>query len=138
MDNVDKLSRRYIIQATGIIVFLSAAIFAVKHIMALDGVLAPMIVSAAFSLVIEYTDALVWRTVAKRSQESLPTFYTAVSGFRMLLALVTMFVYWLIEGRETMLVFFLVFAVYYILLLGHHSVFFGGVSNSCDKTNSVK
>jgi hypothetical protein len=47
----------------------------------------------------------------------------------MLLALATMFVYYLVVGRGAMLVFVLVFMAFYILSLAHHSVFFARVSN---------
>ena len=69
------------------------------------------------------------RRVAKKSPENLPTFYTAVSGFRLLMALGVMLVYYLINGGDTMLVFFLVFMVFYFASLIHHSVFFARVSN---------
>lgn len=138
MTDVYKLSRWYIVQATCIIVVLSSAVFGVKLIWGIDEVMVPLAVSAVFSLVIEIADAFIWCRVACKSPDSLPTFYTAVSGFRMLLALGTMFVYWLVEGKDAMLVFFLVFVTYYILLLAHHSIFFAGVSNSCDKLNNVK
>lgn len=84
---------------------------------------------ACFTLVAFVTIGLVWRRVAKQSPESLPTFFTAVSGFRMLLALAVMFVYYLVAGRDKMLPFFLVFMVFYLVSLAHHSIFFARVSN---------
>ena len=47
----------------------------------------------------------------------------------MLLALAVMFVYYLVNGRDAMLVFFLVFMAFYLVSLIHHSVFFARVSN---------
>ena len=91
--------------------------------------LTPIIVSVAFTLVVCITIGLVWRYVALNSPDSLPTFFTAVSGFRLLLALAVMFVYYLLDHNDTMLTFFLVFMVFYVLLLIHHSVFFAKVSN---------
>ncbi|MDE6012341.1 MAG: hypothetical protein K2G91_06350, partial [Prevotella sp.] len=90
----------------------------------LDSILVPVIVSSVFALVVESADAMLWRRIAKRSPDSLPTFFMAVSGVRMLLAIAVMFVYYLVVGRQSMLVFFLIFMVYYLLLLIHHSVFF--------------
>lgn len=138
MTYVGKQSRRYIIQSVGLILFLSAVVWGVKMIFGLHDIIVPLVVSAAFSLVVECADGLVWRRVAGRFADNLPTFYTAVSGFRMLLALGTMFVYWLVCGAENIRTFFFVFAAYYILLLAHHSIFFAGVSNSIDKLNDVK
>ncbi len=67
--------------------------------------------------------------MAERNPEGLTTFYTAVSGFRMLLALGVMMVCYLVVGRDAMTVFFLVFMSFYVMLLVHHAVFFGKVSN---------
>ena len=58
----------------------------------------------------------------------LTGFYTAVSGFRMLLALGTMLVYYIIMGSETMMTFFLVFVAFYFVLLVHHAIYFAKVS----------
>ena len=46
-----------------------------------------------------------------------------------MLALAVMFVYYLVNGRDAMLVFFLVFMAFYLVSLIHHSVFFARVSN---------
>ena len=126
--NIDKISKEYMRQE----LMLTAAVFLVTlmvmQVWYLD-LLAPIIVGACFTLVAFVTIGLVWRRVAKQSPESLPTFFTAVSGFRMLLALVVMFVYYLVAGRDKMLPFFLVFMVFYLVSLAHHSIFFARVSN---------
>jgi len=128
MQNVEKLSKAYMRQE----LMLTAAVFLVAllvmQVWFLD-LLTPIVVGACFTLVVFVTIALVWRRVAKSSPESLPTFYMAVSGFRMLLALAVMFVYYLVAGRDRMLSFFLVFMVYYLASLAHHSIFFARVSN---------
>ena len=91
--------------------------------------LTPIIVSVAFSLVTCVAIAQIWKRVAQNSPDSLPTFFTAVSGFRLLLALAVMFVYYLLDSNDTMLSFFLVFMVFYVASLAHHTVFFARVSN---------
>ena len=101
----------------------------VMQVWFVDGLLIPAIVSVLFTLVVSAAIGLIWRRVAKRSPESLPTFFTAVSGFRMLLALAAMFVYDLVFGRSAMLLFFVVFMVFYFVSLAHHSIFFARVSN---------
>ena len=111
--------------------YVSAALFMltllVMQVWFLD-LLAPAIVSVAFTLVVCFTIGLVWRYIAKNSPDNLPTFFTAVSGFRLLLALAVMFVYYLLN-KETMLSFFIVFMVFYVASLAHHSFFFARVSN---------
>ena len=94
-----------------------------------SGLTYPMAVSAVFSIVVESADALVWRKVAKKSPDSLTTFYTAVSGFRMLLALATMLVCYIIVGRDAIMPYILVLLVFYFAMLAHHSIFFSRLSN---------
>lgn len=127
MDKIRKMSINYIRQG----LYVSAALFLltllVMQVWFLD-LLTPAIVSVAFTLFVCFTIGLVWRYVAKNSPDNLPTFFTAVSGFRLLLALAVMFVYYLLN-KETMLNFFLVFMVFYVASLAHHTFFFARVSN---------
>ena len=129
VNDIDKLSKRYARQE----LLLTAALFLitlwVMRVWYLDERLVPVIVSAAFTLVVSTALAVIWRKVATKSPDSLPTFFTAASAFRMLLALAVMFVYYLVNGRDAMLVFFLVFMAFYLVSLIHHSVFFARVSN---------
>lgn len=68
-------------------------------------ILNPLIISIIFSLMIVFAEAMIWRRIAEKNPEGLTGFYTAVSGFRMLLALGTMLVYYIIMGSETMMTF---------------------------------
>lgn len=126
--NIDKLSWNYMRQELLLTVAVFLVALLVMRVWFLD-LLTPIIIGASFTLVVFTAIALVWRRVAKRFPDSLPTFYTAVSGFRMLLALAVMFVYYLIAGRDMMLPFFLVFMAFYVVSLTHHSIFFARVSN---------
>ena len=121
--DIQKLSIAYIRQGLLVTVALALIALMVMQVRYID-LLTPVIVSVVFSLFVSVTIALVWRRVAQRSPESLPTFFTAVSGFRLLLALAVMFVYYLVDNQDSMLRFFLVFIVFYFGLLIHHSVFF--------------
>ena len=127
--NINQLSKRYMRQQ----LYLTAALFLISllvmRVWFLDGLLVPAIISSAFTLVIATVIGLVWRRIATQASDSLPTFFTAVSGFRLLLALLVMFIYYLVYGRDHMLIFFLVFMVFYFASLTHHSVFFAKVSN---------
>ena len=127
--NIDKLCMSYLRQELFLAVGLFLLTLVVMQVWFVEGLLVPAIVSVVFTLVVSGTIGLVWRRVAKRSPESLPTFFTAVSGFRMLLALAAMFVYYLACGRSAMLLFFVVFMVFYFVSLAHHSIFFARVSN---------
>ena len=125
--DVRKLSMDYLKQGLYLTVAMSLVTLLVMQVWYLD-LLSAVIVSAAFTLVVCLVIGLVWRRVAERSPESLPTFFTAVSGFRLLLALAVMLVYYLVD-KESMLRFFLVFIAFYFVALAHHSIFFARVSN---------
>ena len=127
--DIDKLSMSYLRQELYLAVGLFLLTLFVMRVWFIDGLLIPAIVSVVFTLVVSVVIGLVWRRVAKRSPESLPTFFTAVSGFRLLLALAAMFVYYLVFGQSAMLLFFVVFMVFYFVSLVHHSIFFARVSN---------
>ena len=128
IQSVEKLSKNYMKQGLFIAVGLTLITLLVMQVWFLD-LLTPAIISAVFALVMCWTIGLIWRRVAKRSPESLPTFFTAVSGFRLLLALAVMFVYYLVDTHDSMLRFFLVFIAFYIVSLVHHTIFFARVSN---------
>ena len=136
---VDKLCRGYLIQASALILAVTAIAAVVVNVMGIEGVQAPVFVSIGFSFAVTLADGLIWRRVAKNSPDSLPTFYTAVSGFRMLLALFTLFICYIVVGRDAMMEYCIIFMVFYFVLLIHHSVYFSHVSNShtkCGKDNA--
>lgn len=122
-------SNRYWVQGVALTLVMMVIVVLLDRFTSLDGLTVPMMISAAFSVVIVVTEALVWRFVATSHPDSLPTFFMAVSGFRLLLAIATMFIYYLVAGQEAMMTFFLTFAAFYVMLLIHHSVFFARISN---------
>ena len=127
--DINKLSISYLRQELYLAIGLFLIALLVMRVWFIDGLLTPAIIATVFTLVVSAAIGMVWRRVAKRSPESLPTFFTAVSGFRMLLALAVMFVYYLVYGRSAMLLFLVVFIVFYFVSLAHHSIFFAKVSN---------
>ena len=129
MADIDKLCGRYIVWSMIYIFILTIGCFIFEKLGLFSGLMYPVAVSAVFSIVVESADALVWRKVAKKSPDSLTTFYTAVSGFRMLLALATMFVCYIIVGRDAVAPYIVVMLVYYFVLLAYHSIFFSRLSN---------
>lgn len=90
----------------------------------------PVAVSVAFSLIIELADVLVWRTVSLKWPDSLTTFYSSVSGFRMLLALAALFVCYFCVDEGKMATFVVVFLIYYFVMLAHHAIFFAREANA--------
>ena len=129
MADIDKLCGRYIVWSMVYIFILTIGCFIFEKLGLFSGLMYPVAVSAVFSIVVESADTLVWRKVAKTSPDSLTTFYTAVSGFRMLLALATMFVCYIIVGRDAVAPYIVVMLVFYFAMLAHHSIFFSRLSN---------
>ena len=127
--DINKLSISYLRQELYLAIGLFLIALLVMRVWFLDDLLTPTIIATVFTLVVSAAIGMIWRRIAKRSPESLPTFFTAVSGFRMLLALAVMFIYYLVFGRSAMLLFIVVFLVFYFVSLAHHSIFFARVSN---------
>lgn len=123
-----QLAKRYVMQTIAIVAFLTAAAFAVRHFAGVEGMVVPIVIASSFALVIDTADALIWRKVANDWADSLPTFFTAVSGFRMLLGIMTIAVYYFAATNPDMTIFFLTFFAYYIALILHHAIFFARVS----------
>lgn len=126
--DINKQCKYYIVQTVVIFLVMNFLVKVVGKVWNLD-LWAEMMVSSSFLLVMGVVIALIWRWVATSHKESLPTFFTAVSGFRLLLALGVMFVWYLADKNDTMLQFFMVFMAYYVVSLVHHSFFFARVSN---------
>ena len=126
--NIKRLSFNYMRYGLMVTVALALIALLAMQVWYLD-LLTPVIVSVVFSLVTCAAIALIWQRVAQSSSDSLPTFFTAVSGFRLLLALAVLFVYYLIDNQDSMLRFFLVFIAFYFAMLIHHSVFFARINN---------
>ena len=124
MADINKLTWHYRKESTLLITGLMLIAFIVMNVWLLDRILTPLIVSVIFSVLVENIDILIWKRVARRSPESLPTFFMGVSGFRMLLGVIVIFIYYLVADQETMLSFFVVFVIFYVTLLIHHTLFF--------------
>ncbi len=88
-----------------------------------------MAASMVFVLVVDIATILIWRWVVKKHKNMLPSFFTGVSGFRFFGALLMMTVWYLAVGRESIMTFVVVFFVYYMASVIHHSIFFSKVSN---------
>lgn len=124
-DSIEKRYWKYLRQG----VSLCAALFFLLLLVASQypSLVLPLAVSAAYALVVEVADAIAWRKVAAGSPDSMPTFFMAVSGLRFMVALVVMFVYFLLAGKTgkaDMGTFILIFALFYVAVLLHHTLFF--------------
>ncbi len=110
-------------------VTLMAVLFFLTLVLAMSypSVTLPLIVSAVYALFVEIGAVTAWRKVATVAPDSLPSVFLAISGGRFMLALVVMFVYFLLVGKigkGDMLTFVLIFAAFYLSAVLHHTLFF--------------
>lgn len=127
--DINQQTKKYIVQCIILVFVLNLLGHLVMRFWAFD-IVVPMAVSMIFVLVVEIASVLIWRWVALKHKDMLPSFFTGVSGFRFLLALAVMFVVWyVVEDAKTMKTFFIVFLIYYMTSMIHHSIFFSRMSN---------
>lgn len=136
MTDIDKKSRQYFRQSLCLTVAMFLISLLVVRIGYRDDVLAPAEVSAVFSVVFAAIVAFAWKRVASKKPDQLPALHMGISGGRMLAALFTMLVYYLATGRQSMLTFVIVFLIFYVVHLVHHSVFFARESNRSGNANN--
>ena len=86
--------------------------------------LSASVIAVTFGLIETMVLMKIWLRVVLKTPDSLATFYTASSGFRMLAALAMLLVVYIFVGRDAMLPYFLVFVLSYFLVLILHSLFF--------------
>ena len=126
--DINKQCKRYILQSIMLVAVLNLLAAIASYLWGFE-LFMPLIVSTLFVLTIDLSAALIWRRVASKHADMLPSFFTGVSGFRFLGALAVFFVWYLAADRDSMLQFFVVFLVFYMVSLVHHSIFFSRVSN---------
>ena len=87
----------------------------------------PSVVGAVFTFCFYLVNVWVWYWVASRHKDYLTQFFTGTSGLRFLLTLAVLGIYYM-AGQTEMSTFLLVFVVYYLVTMMHHSIFFSRVS----------
>ena len=122
--NIQSASKRYSQQAVQIVFALFLLELLILQMLGAGLLLTPVLVSMCFALIIELSDAFIWKRLENKTEETKATFFMAVSGFRFLLALLMLFVYYFMSDRAGMIAFILLFAPYYLAVLVHHSIFF--------------
>lgn len=126
MDNklINKYRRSFIYQMLITLIVLVGGGYAVAELWLGYTVALPLSVSAIVFFILELADILIWSRVASNSPDSLPTFFMGVSGFRMLICLMVFFIFYFVASRQQMLLFLCIFAVFYVAMLVHHTLFF--------------
>ena len=83
----------------------------------------PTLVGTGMAILLVLTEAFVWRWVAKKSPESLPTFYSSMSLYRMIIAAFVALVSYLIGDKGDFRTYILLILLFYLVTLVHHSLF---------------
>ena len=125
--NITKQCINFIVESLFLVTSINLGCYFAMQLGGYD-LLVAQIVGTLFFLVFEITTVLVWRWVALKHRNMLPSFFTGVSGFRFLGALLVMSVWYLVVGKENIMVFLIVFFVFYFVSLIHHSIFFSRMS----------
>jgi len=125
--NITKQCINFIVESLFLVTSINLGCYFAMQLGGYD-LLAAQIVGTLFFLLFEITTVLVWRWVALKHRNMLPSFFTGVSGFRFLGALLVMSVWYLVVGKENIMVFLIVFFVFYFVSLIHHSIFFSRMS----------
>ena len=126
--NANNECRNYIVQSIVLCSILTICGFLAMKLGALE-LTVPMIVSGCFILVIDIASAFSFRWVASKHSDMLPTFFTGVSGFRFLAALLVIAAWYIAADKSSMAQFIVVFIIYYMASLIHHAIFFSRISN---------
>lgn len=122
--DIDKQRAKFLRQEVSLITALTLATIVVMAIWQLWQLTVPLIVGVLFAVAMETADIMVWHTVARKHSDSMPTFMMAVSGVRLLCGLVVLFILYFIVSKVKIPSYFVMFAVFYLMTLCHHSYFF--------------
>ena len=129
MIDEDKIARRYAGIGLMLIIVLWLMSILVATLCPEWQLMSPIWVSTVFSLIFLLGFAVLWRWVVRKHKDSVTTLYSVVSGFRMLMALFTLFVVFLVVGRAAMLPYVLVFMIFYLVMVAYHSIYFSRITN---------
>ena len=129
MIDEDKIARRYAGIGLMLIIVLWLMSILIATLRPEWQLMSPIWVSTGFSLIFLLGFAVLWRWVVRKHKDSVTTLYSVVSGFRMLMALFTLFIVFLVVGRAAMLPYVLVFMIFYLVMVAYHSIYFSCITN---------
>lgn len=91
-------------------------------------------ISAVYSLITSSIYGGAWKAIASQLPTVMNNFYLAGSGFRMLLAFLTVVVYAMVVKERAMVIgFVVIFMIFYLVLLAFDTVYFYKV----EKNNKI-
>ena len=132
---MNKLVNTYLVQSTLLIVLLT--LISITYVWGAGvGVMAvtPLCITIVFQLLACLGYGLLWKYVASSSTASLPTFYMAASGMRMLAAVVVVLGFmFMVSDKQVIRLFVVTFLIYYIIILIYDTTYFVKVEKRIQK-----
>lgn len=125
---MSKIALKYMTYGTMILVLTGVATAVVGNLLTGTMVMSFNAISFIFQLVLIVAYGLTWDKVAKSSPKNLTVLYMSASGLRILLAAILLLIYMFINrGKESLTLFSIIFAVYYLIILIYDTTFFVSV-----------
>lgn len=124
-----KVSREFAMKSVLITMVMTVAGFAVAKFAGMPRMTLPLIASTAFCVLVDLATSVVFRKVAAGHPDQLPTFFMGVSGFRFLLALAMIFVWFLVADKAMMTLFIVVFCAFYFVTMIYQAAYFSKIAN---------
>ena len=87
----------------------------------------PLVVSAIFSLVASTAYGEAWKAIAKSSPANLAKFYLAALVLKLMAGTLVFLIYVLVCGKQNILGFTAIFALFYVVLLVFDCIYFARV-----------
>lgn len=111
------------------LLLIESVLFAGFLLLSTSAVLVPSLVGAGVTFLFYLLSGWIWYWVASRHQDYFTSFYTGVSGFRFLLSLLVLVIYYLVTDKSAAVTFVWIYAIYYLATLLHFCIYFWRVSN---------
>ncbi len=125
---MSKTAVKYMAYGTMILVLTGVATAIVGNLLTGTLVMTFNAISFIFQFVLIVAYGLTWDKVAKSSPKNLAVLYMSASGLRILLAAILLLIYMFINrGKESLTLFSMIFAVYYLIILIYDTTFFVSV-----------
>lgn len=125
---MSKTAVKYMAYGTMILVLTGVATAIVGNLLTGTLVMTFNAISFIFQFVLIVAYGLTWDKVAKSSPKNLAVLYMSASGLRILLAAILLLIYMFINrGKESLTLFSIIFAVYYLIILIYDTTFFVSV-----------
>lgn len=124
MNEINSRAKKYTNQSALIFIPLTIAGIIFQQIVPQPSLINALLVMVIYSFFLEIADAFAWRKIATDKPDYLPQFFLAFQAVRMFASIALIVIIYAIVDSESFWTYLAVFAIYYLALLGHHTLFF--------------